>query len=58
MGAALGAGNDVIQRQVLGAIAVLTGVVIAAKDFPTIYRRNLPVPLWITTCQPDVIRDL
>jgi hypothetical protein len=26
----------VIQRQVLGAIAVLTGVVIAAKDFSSI----------------------
>jgi hypothetical protein len=36
-----------IQRQVPGAAAVLTGVVVAAEDFPTIDWKNLPVPLWI-----------
>jgi hypothetical protein len=58
MGSAFGAGDDVIQRQVLGATAVLTGVVVATKDFPPIDRRYFPVPLWITTRQPDVIRNL
>lgn len=43
------AGNDVIQGQVLGTAAVLAGVVVAAKDFPTINRRNFPVPFGIAT---------
>lgn len=47
-----------IQRQVLDAAAVLTGVVVAAKDFPPIHRRNFPVLLWITTRQPDVSWNL
>ena len=58
MGATLGARQDVIERQVLGATAVLTGMAIATEDFPTTDRRYLPVPAGIATRQANVLRNL
>lgn len=55
MGSALRSGNDVIERQVLRATAVLTGMVVAAEDFPTIDWGYFPVPLWIAARQTNVI---
>jgi hypothetical protein len=58
MSSAFCSGNNMVEHQVFGAAAVLTGVVIVAKDFPTIHRRNLPVPLWIAARQTNVVRNL
>jgi hypothetical protein len=35
MGATLGTRQDVIEREFLGAAAVLTGMAVATEDFPT-----------------------
>jgi hypothetical protein len=42
----------------LGAAAVLTGVVVAVQNFAAIDWGYFPVPLWIATGYPNVIWNL
>ena len=58
MGSALRAGNTVIECKVFGAAAVLAGVVVAAKDFPTTTEGAFQCRLGLPVVVANMLRDL